>query len=140
MCCFSLLVSWFHVFTALCCSLFFLMESRGPGSDAKHIAPTLVPLCPMISKCSSSRYEVFNILVSACFLEGRNVYMCTFLLWCWTSGATNLRNKNVHFVRQYNESFRTYRYLLADIRIIFTVIRIILTDNFYGAPWGNAAV
>ena len=62
-----------------------------------------------------------------------------FVAWRWV--PQGCANKNVPFFRLYT----TYPFVLPGIfsrifRIIFTVNRIILPENCYGAPWGNAAV
>ena len=116
------------------------MESRGPGSDAAAVA-VCCP-APVTLLYDQQMFKVSILIFLFLFVFSRDA---TFTCARFSFGAgrwapQGCANKNAHFIRQYSVSFRAYRYLIADIRIIFTVNRIILTDNCYGAPWGNAAV
>ena len=72
-------------------------------------APAPVTLCCMIPKCSSSQFSTFLFL----FGFARDAaFTCAPFSFCdgrWASQGC--ANKNVHFIRQHNVSFRTYWYL-----------------------------
>ena len=138
---FTVGLCWFHVFIVFTC---FMVESRGPGPNAAAIArllpPTPVTRCWMTSKCLSSQCSIFLFL----FVFSRDATFTTCEPFSFGAGVGRHRGSRTKkcpfYPPQFNVSFRTYWYLLANIPIIFTIIRTIFTDNCYGAPWENVAV
>ena len=101
-----------------------MVESRGPGSDAAAVArllpPTLVTLCCMIIKCSSSQYSIFLFLFV--FSRDATLACCAifplFCVWRWAPQGVGRRRVGQTKMSILSAS-TTYLFVLHLVQLFF---------------------